>query len=194
VLNHPTVAKLHTLRLTGMAAALQEQSAQPDIDRLGFDGRLGLLVDREAPSITLVHRSEIARSASSSSRGRGVFQRNRSICVGRHSANCGHGTLRSDLQKAAVRGGWTPFCPTVRTTLLFLGTARGSNRGYKRHDHWKSSTSKHNGNERKLVDVAGLPQAIDGPDVGQASFEINTFYFMSWAGPPEPRMHHRKSV
>lgn len=47
MLNHPTVAKLHTLRLTGMATALQEQSTQPDIDRLGFDGRLGLLVDRE---------------------------------------------------------------------------------------------------------------------------------------------------
>ena len=48
MLNHPTVSKLHTLRLTGMAAALAEQSVQPDIDRLGFDERLGLLVDREA--------------------------------------------------------------------------------------------------------------------------------------------------
>ena len=48
MLNHPTVSKLHTLRLTGMAAALQEQSTQLDIDRLCFDERLGLLVDREA--------------------------------------------------------------------------------------------------------------------------------------------------
>lgn len=47
MLNHPTVSKLHTLRLTGMASALHEQTAQPDIDRLGFDERLGLLVDRE---------------------------------------------------------------------------------------------------------------------------------------------------
>ncbi len=47
MLNHPTVSKLHTLRLTGMATALQEQSVQPDIDRLGFDARFGLLVDRE---------------------------------------------------------------------------------------------------------------------------------------------------
>jgi DNA replication protein DnaC len=47
VLNHPTVSKLHTLRLTGMATALHEQSTQPDIGRLAFDERLGLLVDRE---------------------------------------------------------------------------------------------------------------------------------------------------
>ncbi len=47
MLNHPTVSKLHTLRLTGMSTALQEQSTQPDIDRLGFDERFGLLVDRE---------------------------------------------------------------------------------------------------------------------------------------------------
>src|ERR1700741_2328488 len=47
VLTHPTVSKLHTLRLNGMAAALAEQAVQPDIDRLGFDERFGLLVDRE---------------------------------------------------------------------------------------------------------------------------------------------------
>lgn len=47
MLIHPTVSKLHTLRLTGMAAALHEQSSQPDVDRLGFDERFGLLVDRE---------------------------------------------------------------------------------------------------------------------------------------------------
>jgi len=47
MLNHPTVSKLHSLRLLGMATALNEQSAQNDIDRLGFDERFGLLVDRE---------------------------------------------------------------------------------------------------------------------------------------------------
>lgn len=47
MLNHPTVSKLHTLRLTGMATALHEQCAQMDIDRLCFDERFGLLVDRE---------------------------------------------------------------------------------------------------------------------------------------------------
>ena len=47
MLRHPTVSKLHTLRLAGMAQALDEQHAQPDIEQLGFDERLGLLVDRE---------------------------------------------------------------------------------------------------------------------------------------------------
>jgi DNA replication protein DnaC len=47
MLRHPTVSKLHTLRLAGMAQALDEQHAQPDIGQLSFDERLGLLVDRE---------------------------------------------------------------------------------------------------------------------------------------------------
>jgi len=47
MLHHPTVSKLHTLRLAGMATALAEQASQPDIDQLGFEDRLGLLVDRE---------------------------------------------------------------------------------------------------------------------------------------------------
>lgn len=48
MLTHPTVSKLHTLRLNGMAAGFAEQSVQSDIDRLGFDERFGLLVDRES--------------------------------------------------------------------------------------------------------------------------------------------------
>ena len=44
---HPTLDKLHTLKLTGMAAALADQSATPDITDLSFEERLGLLVDRE---------------------------------------------------------------------------------------------------------------------------------------------------
>lgn len=47
MLRHPTVSRLQTLRLAGMAQALDEQLQQPDIDQLGFDERLGLLVDRE---------------------------------------------------------------------------------------------------------------------------------------------------
>jgi len=48
MLNHPTLDKLHDLRFTGMAKALTEQMALPDIDELSFEERLGLLVDREA--------------------------------------------------------------------------------------------------------------------------------------------------
>ncbi|WP_440995642.1 IS21-like element helper ATPase IstB [Arhodomonas sp. SL1] len=47
MLNHPTLEKLHALKLTGMAAALADQSATPDITDLSFEERLGLLVDRE---------------------------------------------------------------------------------------------------------------------------------------------------
>ncbi|WP_199545415.1 IS21-like element helper ATPase IstB [Paraburkholderia kururiensis] len=48
MLHHPTVDKLHALRLYGMAAALAEQQSQGSIDELGFEERLGLLVEREA--------------------------------------------------------------------------------------------------------------------------------------------------
>ena len=47
MLTHPTLDKLRTLKCPGMAAALSEQMTLPDIDTLGFEERLGLLVDRE---------------------------------------------------------------------------------------------------------------------------------------------------
>ena len=47
MLTHPTLDKLQRLKFTGMAAALTEQRAMPDRERLSFEERLGLLVDRE---------------------------------------------------------------------------------------------------------------------------------------------------
>lgn len=47
MLSHPTFDQLRALKLTGMLKALQEQEQMPDIERLGFLERLGLLVDRE---------------------------------------------------------------------------------------------------------------------------------------------------
>jgi DNA replication protein DnaC len=47
MLNHPTLEKLQELKLTGMLKSLQEQMDMPDIGDLGFEERLGLLVDRE---------------------------------------------------------------------------------------------------------------------------------------------------
>lgn len=47
MLTHPTLEKLQQLRLTGMRQALEEQLHMPDIEALGFEERLGLLVDRE---------------------------------------------------------------------------------------------------------------------------------------------------
>lgn len=47
MLSHPTLDKLHELKLTGMTQALSEQMQMPDITDLSFEERLGLLVDRE---------------------------------------------------------------------------------------------------------------------------------------------------
>jgi DNA replication protein DnaC len=47
MLYHPTLDKLHQLRLFGMAKALEEQSGVSQYKTLGFEDRLGLLVDRE---------------------------------------------------------------------------------------------------------------------------------------------------
>jgi len=47
MLNQQTIEKLHLMKLAGMAVALQEQSAQPDMDRLSFEERFGLIVDRQ---------------------------------------------------------------------------------------------------------------------------------------------------
>lgn len=43
-----TIDRLHELRLTGMAQALEEQRGQPDLGELAFEDRLALLLEREA--------------------------------------------------------------------------------------------------------------------------------------------------
>jgi DNA replication protein DnaC len=47
MLTHPTLEKLRSLKLFGMAQALAEQRETRAADELGFEARLGLLVDRE---------------------------------------------------------------------------------------------------------------------------------------------------
>lgn len=44
---HTTLAQLRELKLEGLATALQEQLAQPDMSALSFEERFGLLVERE---------------------------------------------------------------------------------------------------------------------------------------------------
>ncbi len=48
MLKHPTVTRLHELRLFGMARALEEQDRCAEYERLSFVDRLALLVDRES--------------------------------------------------------------------------------------------------------------------------------------------------
>ena len=57
MLLEPTLARLRELRLAGMAEALEEQQAMPDIPGLSFEDLLGLLVDREGtlPVVVVVH-------------------------------------------------------------------------------------------------------------------------------------------
>ena len=47
MLTHPTLEKLHSLKLSGMVKALEEQIQMEDLKELTFEERLGLLVDRE---------------------------------------------------------------------------------------------------------------------------------------------------
>jgi DNA replication protein DnaC len=47
MLTQPIFEKLGQLRFYGMLKTLEEQMQMPDIDNLGFEERLGLLVDRE---------------------------------------------------------------------------------------------------------------------------------------------------
>ena len=47
MLNQPTTDKLITMRLRGMAEALREQQESADAQRLSFEERLGMLIDRQ---------------------------------------------------------------------------------------------------------------------------------------------------
>ena len=47
MLLHPTLEKLKALRFTGMADALDEQLQMDSLDDIGFEERLGVLLDRE---------------------------------------------------------------------------------------------------------------------------------------------------
>jgi DNA replication protein DnaC len=48
MLYHPTLDKLRTLKLMGMARALEDQSAMSEIESFTFEERLGLLLDYES--------------------------------------------------------------------------------------------------------------------------------------------------
>ena len=47
MLNQQTINKLYELKLTGMAEAFADQLNQPDMDRLSFAERFGIIVDRQ---------------------------------------------------------------------------------------------------------------------------------------------------
>jgi len=47
MLNQQTIDKLHEMKLTGMANAFGDQLRMPDMDRLSFEERFGILVDSQ---------------------------------------------------------------------------------------------------------------------------------------------------
>jgi len=47
MLTQPTIEKLYTMRLRGMAEAFQQQQEDANIHTLSFEERLGLLIDRQ---------------------------------------------------------------------------------------------------------------------------------------------------
>ncbi len=47
MLDQQTINKLYELKLTGMAEAFADQFNQPDMDKLSFEERFGLIVDRQ---------------------------------------------------------------------------------------------------------------------------------------------------
>jgi DNA replication protein DnaC len=64
MLNNPTLDKLLELKLTGMIKALQQQCDMPELTKLSFDERLGLLVDAEhteRENTRLVQRLKVAK-------------------------------------------------------------------------------------------------------------------------------------
>jgi DNA replication protein DnaC len=64
MLNNPTLDKLLELKLTGMVKALKQQEDMPELTKLSFDERFGLLVDAEyseRENANLVQRLKVAK-------------------------------------------------------------------------------------------------------------------------------------
>lgn len=63
MLREPTLEKLRAMRLSTMAEELQEQQQKPDMGELGFEERLGLLVDAEFLARENRRRERLLREA-----------------------------------------------------------------------------------------------------------------------------------
>lgn len=68
MLRHPTLAKLHSLRLSSMAQAFDEQQSQPEIGQLGFEDRLGCWSIANRPSAPTVCSRADSRAPSCASK------------------------------------------------------------------------------------------------------------------------------
>jgi DNA replication protein DnaC len=151
MLKHPTIDKLHELRLNGMADALAEQQGIPDIEAFSFEERLGLLVEREASvresrqTIARLRRAKLKfsdavpedidyRSARGLDRGlvsqlltgTWIRERNNAVIVG--ATGLGKTWLACALANQACRLGYSALYLRVPKLNEELAIAHGSGR------------------------------------------------------------------
>ena len=113
-LRQPNIERMLQLGLTGMAEALEEQKDIPDIEQLGFDDRLAMLIEREAERRE--HRSYLGHLRQAQLRIRADIQ----------DVDCraGRGIARTTLTQLAA-GDW------IRQALnLIVGGATGSGKTF----------------------------------------------------------------
>jgi len=150
MLNHPTLQQLRAMRLDGMAQALQEQLELNNVKDLGFEERLGLLVDREV--LTRDNRSFARRLKNARLKQQATLEdldykhpRNLDASLVRGLATCqwveerhnllvtgptgvGKTFLVSSLAHQACRRGFTTLYSQIGRLLQELAITRGDGR------------------------------------------------------------------
>ncbi len=159
MLRHPTIDKLHELRLSGMATALTEQHGLADIEAMGFEERLGLLVEREASvresrqTAARLRRAKLKfpdavpedidyRTARGLDRalvtqllaGNWIRERNNAVIVG--ATGLGKTWLACALANQACRQGFSALYMKIPKLGEDLAIAHGSGRYARLLAHW----------------------------------------------------------